>query len=260
MEKEPGLKIEQRRMRILEILARDGKVRVAPLSEELAVTPVTIRSDLDALERDGYLSRTQGGAVQSVKNYYNLGQQLRKQQYAGEKKAIAVAALALVEDGETLMINSGTTTYYVAMELKRRSNLNIVTNSIAVASELGDYPTFRVILLGGEINAQFGFTYGIDAGNQLAKYKADKTILSLDGFHPDTGYTTYQAEEAVIDQMMMERSRGSIVVADFSKYGHEGFYHVADLARGNTIVTNSRIGEEACGVLGGLGVNVITAQ
>lgn len=259
MQKEHGLKIEQRRMRILEILARDGKVRVAPLSRELEVTPVTIRNDLDALERDGYLSRTQGGAVQSVKNYYNMGQQLRKQQYAAEKKAIATAALSLVEDGETLMINSGTTTFYVALELKKRSNLNIVTNSIAVASELGDHPTFRVILLGGEINAQFGFTYGIDAGSQLAKYKADKTVLSLDGFHPDTGYTTYQAEESVIDQMMMERSRRSIIVADFSKYGHESFYHVADLAAGNTIVTNEQIGDAACEALRDSGASVVIA-
>lgn len=259
MRNAPLLKIEQRRLRILDILARDGKIQVIPLSKELQVTPVTIRSDLDALERNGYLSRTQGGAVQSVKNYYNLDQQLRKHKYAAEKKAIAAAAADLVEDGETLMINSGTTTYYFAAELKRRTNLNIVTNSIAVATELADRPSFRVILLGGEINAQFAFTHGTDAINQLSKYKADKTFLSLDGIHIHSGYTTYNSEEAIIDQHMMERARNTIIVADYAKYGYESFYHVADLASADTIVTNEQIGYDAQQNLHTSGVKVIIA-
>ena len=86
------LKIDVRRKKILEILRRDGQVRVAHLSETLGATVVTIRSDLDALEQDGYLERTQGGAIQTMKNYYNLEFQRRKQEHMENKKAIAAAA------------------------------------------------------------------------------------------------------------------------------------------------------------------------
>ena len=122
------LKIDARRRRILEILSAEGQVRVADLSARLAATPVTIRSDLDALERDGFLERIQGGAVQTVKNYYNLDFLQRKQEGGAVKKHLAAAVADMIRDGDTLFINSGTTTYFVAMELKKRKNLNIVTN------------------------------------------------------------------------------------------------------------------------------------
>ncbi len=223
------LKIDARRKEILAALRRDGQVRVSRLSEQLGTTPVTIRSDLDALERDGFLVRTQGGAVQTMKNYYNMDFQHRKLEHIEKKRAIAAAVSEIVRDGDTLLINSGTTTYLSAVELKRRKNLNVVTNSLSVAVELGGVPTFRVILLGGEINAQYSFTYGEDAKEQLCQYKADWAILSVDGISPDTGLTTYHAEESVIDCLMMERSARTLVVADSSKLGRESFSRVSGL-------------------------------
>ena len=116
------LKIDARRQEILSLLRRDGQVRVSTLSEQLGATPVTIRSDLDALERDGYLERTQGGAIQTMKNYYNMDFQRRTREHMDKKKAIATAAANMVHDGDILLINSGTTTYFTAMELKKRKN------------------------------------------------------------------------------------------------------------------------------------------
>lgn len=223
------LKIDARRKKILETLRRDGQVRVSHLSEQLGATPVTIRSDLDALERDGYLERTQGGAIQTMKNYYNMDFQRRKQEHMDRKKAIAGAAADMVRDGDTLFINSGTTTYYSAVELKKHKNLNIVTNSISVAIELGDVPTFRIILLGGEINAQYSFTYGEDAKEQLSRFKAGWAILSIDGVCPKAGLTTYHAEECAIDRIMMERAEKTLVVADSTKLGYESFSRVSGL-------------------------------
>ena len=232
------LKIDTRRKKILEILRRDGQVRVAQLSDALGATVVTIRSDLDALEQDGYLDRTQGGAIQTVKNYYNLEFQRRKQEHMEEKKAIAAAAAALVRDGDTLFINSGTTTYFTAVELKQRKNLNIVTNSISVAVELGGFPTFRVILLGGEINAQYSFTYGEDAKDQISRYRANLAILSIDGVASGTGITTYHAEESVIDRIMVDRAQTPVIVADSSKLGHQSFSLVSALSRGTVLITD----------------------
>jgi len=162
-----GLKIDIRRNKILEILARDGKVRVSSLRQLLDVSEVTIRNDLSELEKAGRLERISGGAIQTMKNFYNMDFQRRKNRKAQFKQAIGCAASDLVQDGETLMINSGTTTFFTAIELKKHKNLNILTNSLSVAVELGEHPTFRVILLGGEINSHYSFTYGNDAADPV---------------------------------------------------------------------------------------------
>ncbi len=232
------LKIDTRRKKILEVLRRDGQVRVAQLSEALGATVVTIRSDLDALEQDGYLERTQGGAIQTMKNYYNLEFQRRKQEHLANKKSIAAMAASLVRDGDTLFINSGTTTYFTAVELKQRKNLNVVTNSISVAVELGGLPSFRVILLGGDINAQYSFTYGEDVKEQISRYRANWAILSVDGVNPGTGITTYHAEESVIDRIMIERAQTAAIVADSSKLGRESFSLISALSRGTVLITD----------------------
>ena len=161
------------------------------------------------------------------------------------KKRIAAAAAALVSDGETLFINSGTTTYFTAIELKKRKNLNIVTNSLPVAMELGGVPSFRVVLLGGEINTLYSFICGTNALEQLRQFKADKTILSMDGIGEGCGLTTYHAEEAVVNRTMMERSRETIITADHTKIGYESFSFVAELRAGLTLVTDGAKAEAA---------------
>jgi DeoR/GlpR family transcriptional regulator of sugar metabolism len=233
-----GLKIDIRRKRILEILNKDGRVKVAELARELGTTPVTIRSDLSALKQDGYLERTAGGAIQTVKNFYNVEFLRRSQKNSWVKKNIARAAAAMIRDGETLFINSGTTSYFAAMALKQYKNINVVTNSIMVAVELGDVPTFRVILLGGQINTQYSFTYGSNCLDQLRQYNAAKTILSMDGVSAVMGFTTYHAEEAEINRAMMARARETIVVADHSKIDYESFSLVSPLSSAACLVTD----------------------
>ena len=124
------------------------------------------------------------------------------------------------------------------MELKRHKNLNVVTNSISAAVELGDVPTFRIILLGGEINAQYSFTYGENVKEQLARFRADWAILSIDGVCPDAGLTTYHAEEGAVDRIMMERAKRAMIVADSSKLGHESFYRISGLDGGKCLITD----------------------
>ena len=250
------LKIDVRRKKILEILRRDGQVRVSQLSDALGATVVTIRSDLDALEQDGYLERTQGGAIQTMKNYYNLEFQRRKQEHMENKKAIAAAAAGLVRDGDTLFINSGTTTYFAAVELKQRKNLNVVTNSISVAVELGGLPTFRVILLGGDISAQYSFTYGEDVKEQISRYRANWAILSVDGIQPGAGITTYHAEESVIDRIMMERAQTPIIVADSSKLGRESFSRISALTAQTILITDQNANPDITAQIRADGVDV----
>ncbi len=249
-----GLKIDVRRKKILEMLSQNGEVRIAELTAIFDTTEVTIRSDLSALESDGYLQRVTGGAVQTVRNFYNLDYIQRGRTNLSFKRAVAQAASDMINDGETLMINAGATTSAVAGVLRKKRNLSIVTNSITVAMELGEVQTFRVILLGGNINVQYAFTHGPDALEELEHYRADHAILSIDGISPDSGLTTYHAEEAMLDRAMIRRARSTIVVADYSKIGHESFTNVSALSKEIMLVTNQcadaelvrRIGEK-CG-------------
>lgn len=231
-------KIELRRSRILQTLRREGMVSVTRLSEELGATPVTIRSDLVALEQEGYLMRVQGGAVPS--RDASPEADLNNLSYVEEKHAIAAAVAARVRDGDTLFINCGTTSVCVARALKQRKNLSIVTNALAVANELGGVPTFRVLLIGGVVNARYGYTYGSDAQDQLCQYQADWAILSVDGVSPKGGITTYHSEEALIDRMMMDGAKRVLITADRSKIGRTGFTRIRDCVPGLWVVTDSQ--------------------
>lgn len=234
------LKIDIRRKRILETLASDGRVNVARLSQLLEVTPVTIRNDLAMLEQEGKLVRIQGGAI-PVPGAEPAPAQPQPP-HSREKQRIAQAAARLVRDGDTLFINSGSTTEYVAEALSQRRNLNVVTNSLSVARRLGAVASMRVVLIGGGINAQYGFTHGGDAQEQLGRYQADWAILSVDGISATGGVTTYHAEEAVIDRMMVRGAGRTVIVAHAEKIGRAGFTRVCGCDRHTTLVTDSTDG------------------
>jgi len=252
------LKIDIRRGKIMDRLKRDGAVSVAQLATELGATPVTIRSDLDALEKDGCLIRVQGGAMRRldpVEASVNTAME-----NAEKKQAIAQMVARLIRDGDTLFINSGTTMQMVAAALHDRRNLNIVTNALQVATELGNVPTFRVVLLGGEINAQYGFTYGSSAQEQLSHYKADWAVLSLDGISVSGGMTTYHAEESTLNRMMITQAKQVLVAADHTKIGRAGFFRFCETRAGTYLVTDDLAQQETVDMLKERGVKVFQTE
>lgn len=242
---------------ILEKLARDGSVRVSQLSQELNTSVVTIRHDLGTLEQQGVLQRVQGGATLREPNFQSVDFYQRKIINREKKTLIAAAAAELVHDGDTLFINSGSTTYYFAQQLKPLRNISIVTNSLHIAEELGQIPTFRVILLGGNTNAQFAFTTGDDTIHQLNRYRADYAFLSVDGICLDGRITTYHSDEAAVCRLMMERSSSTIVTADYSKIGREGFTYISDIQQMNTLITDSQADSHVVESLREAGIQVL---
>ena len=252
------LKIDVRRRKIQELLRECGRISVAELSRRLDVTQVTIRNDLTCLEQEGALIRTQGGAAllpQMPPQAADSGNVIN----GAAKQAIGNAVAAMIRDGDTLFINSGTTSECFAEALRIRRNLNIVTNSLKVASLLGQIPSFRVLLVGGEINARYGFTHGGDAQEQLSKYQADWAVLSVDGISAKGGITTHHAEEAIIDRMMAGAAKRCLVVADSSKLGRAGFSRVCESSRGLLLVTNPDADAEATAQLRESGVQILYA-
>ena len=233
------LKIDMRRERIMELLKRDGRVSVLALSRELGATPVTIRSDLDCLAQEGRLERIQGGAISTgVATGAWIDPARNVNTCIAEKEAIAKHILSLVRDGDTLFMNSGTTTAVIAKALATQRRVNVVTNSLAVAHQLAHSVMSRVVLLGGELNPDYGFTHGVDTIDQLQRYQPTWSILSVDGVDAERGITTYHAEEVIIDRAMMERSHQTIIAADHRKVGWTGFTRICGI-EGHTLVTDS---------------------
>lgn len=252
---ESKLKIDVRRSKILEQLRAVGSVSVSQLAVDLGATPVTIRNDLTALERDGYLVRMQGGAIASNRLQNDCADQAADP-YLSQKQALAAAVVGQISDGETLFFNSGTTTLHIARALKAKKYMNIVTNSLAIAMELGNTPTFNVLLLGGEINATYGFTYGGDTQEQLSKYRADWTILSVDGVSASGGITTYHPEESILDRLMMANAGKRLIAATGNKIGKAGFSRVCDSNRDILLFTDSTCDLQALRELQEVGVQI----
>ncbi len=252
------LKIHIRRKKILELLQTHGKVMVSQLSHVLDVTDVTIRNDLTAMEREGCLLRVQGGAILVPQGMEALPA-AETDPFVAEKQAIGKAVAKLVNDGDTLFINSGTTCLHIAEALCARRNLNVLTNSLQVATKLGGVQTFRVLLVGGEINPQYQFTHGGDAQEQLGKYQADWAILSVDGISAKGGVTTHHAEEAVIDRMMAAGAKNVVIAADLRKIGRAGFSRMCACSSDLRLITNQGCDRQAVEELEACGVYVTYA-
>ena len=238
------MNVETRREKILEILNRDGRVTVGALSKLFQISQVTIRMDLEELETKGLLSRVHGGAICSYRSYYNMSLHQRSAANVAPKKAIASYLPQMIHDSDTIMMNAGSTTLFVLRMLSQHKDLKIVTNSVAVATEAAENPNFSVVLLGGNVNTKYQFTYGNDALRQLSDYRVDKLILSVDGVDVSRGLSTYHEQETEICRSMIERSALQIVVADYSKFDRVAFSHIAPLSAVTDIVTNASIAKE----------------
>lgn len=234
--------IRERREKILELLNAHGQVKVSELSKLFDISSITIRSDLADLEEQGLLFRTHGGATGSYKSYCDMDLKQRLGTNQKAKQLISKTAVKMIQDHDTIMMNSGTTTLSVFRAIPPQLKINIVTNSITIALEAGGNPNFNVVLLGGFINAKYQFVYGDDAVNQLKNYHADKLFLSVDGITAQTGLTTYYDREAELARLMLMQSSKKIVVADASKIGRTAFVNISDAASADYLITE----ENAC--------------
>lgn len=245
---------EERRSEILKILNRTGKVRVNQLSKMFHISEVSVRNDLAKLEQEGLLERVHGGAVSTYRAYYRMSVAQRMKTNAQYKKNIAKKTASLIDDDDTLMISSGTTSLYVFDELKNYKNLTIVTNAVYLSQEPSSVKDFNIILLGGILDPKDQLTYGGDVISQLSKYKADKLILSVDGVSGREGISTYNYLEAEVNRQMMARAKKTIITADYTKIGRTSFAHIAPMGDAQMLITNDNADRDeideiiACGV------------
>ena len=252
--------MQERRNRILETLKSDGFVMVGTLAKSFGTTEVTIRSDLQALEEKGFLRRMAGGAVPLRGDEQSSLEVPRVTRFSDEKKRIADYAAKMIHNGERLFINSGSTTYIFAEALMEHRGLNIVTNSTQIARLLGSVQSFHVILIGGELNAYDGFTFGIDATDMLQRYRAGYAVLSLDGISAESGISTLHAAEISVNRIMMEHADQVLFLADHTKLGRGGFSNFAEVGKGGILVTDDGADRGAVSDLTGKGMTVLIAK
>ena len=252
-----AMKPDKRKDKILEILKKNGTVRVTNLSKTLNVSEVTVRNYLTDMESKGLLARVHGGAIFSYRPYYSMNLNQRLETNRQIKERIAKKAANLVKPNDTVMLNAGTTTLLAFRYLPYDYNLNIVTNSISIALEGSGNPNYNIVLIGGTINSKFQFTYGEDAIEILKKYHADKLILSVDGVDMKNGFSTYYAEETQVDKAMIEQSDSCIIVADNSKFDKNAFSKVYDLNVADYIVTDKEFNTKDAKLMSKLGIKII---
>jgi len=233
----------ERRNRILEILIAQGSVRVSALGELLGVAEITIRRDLEQLERQGFLERTHGGAIYSHRMRVEPRYTEKYLRYQEEKRAIGAAAAALVEDGDTLLINSGSTTLQIFRHLVGK-NVQVITSNMGAGREASGLG-LDVMLIGGTYREQSNSLVGPMAIFTLQQVYGSKCFIGVDGISPKYGLTTPILQEAEVARTMIERTRGEvIVVAEHAKFGVVSNYLTASLDKVDHVITDAGFSED----------------
>ncbi len=254
-----ALSVVERRNNIIELLNEAGKVSVKELSVRFDVSEVAIRTDLTELEKQGLLTRVHGGAITSYKSYYDMSLVQRSNTNPREKMGIAKQIGQMVHDNDTLIMNAGTTPLFVMRELSDKK-VTIVTNSIALALEGAKNANFKIILLGGDVDTNYQFTYGTATIGLLQQYNADMAILSVDGVDPVNGVSTFYHQEAEVCKCMMAHAKKTIVAADYSKIGRSAFVKIEDVSKVDILVTSENADGVVLSKLRKKGIRVVAAK
>jgi DeoR/GlpR family transcriptional regulator of sugar metabolism len=223
------------------------------------VSEATIRRDLLRLEHLGQVVKTYGGAVSNDRTGFESSFQEKASRMAAEKDAIGRLAASLVSEGETVMIDSGTTALRVAVHLHQFNNLTVVTNSLCVAEELGRSPQIHVYILGGQYRARTLDVAGPTAISSIEAFNVDQVFLAVDGIDLTAGLTAADVFAAEMVRAMMRSSRRAHVVADSSKIGRRGFAQIAPITEVDAIITDSGLAPEPLEMFRRSGIEVLVA-
>ena len=209
---------EERRSKILEKLNVEPKVLVSNLTQEFDVSAFTIRADLDELEAEGKLRRCHGGAIPLSKPTDAIRYEQRLAQHSESKQRIGELASELVNDGDCIIVDTGTTTIELVRNLTELQGLTIITSDLEIAS-LAEraLPNSQTFLLGGYIRPGHRYSNGITVLRALSELNADKAFISTTGFSPEGGFTTETFDQAEIKATYARRASTSYVLMDLSK-------------------------------------------
>lgn len=251
-----SLTYEDRKQTILTQLGKEGKVQVHALAQMLKVSTETIRRDLDRLEKEEQLRKVYGGAVLIRSEQTEAPFLRRSHMHSKEKRMIGKLAASLVKDGETILLDNGTTTLELMRQLKDRIHLTVLTNSVPILNYAIKECKCRIIYIGGEINSRCQAATGLIAYQLLDQFKVNKAFISAGGISLSDGITDFDMDEARISEKMMQQAEEAILVADHSKFGVTTFAKIAGLAEVSMVVTDPGCPDEWIHALKDLDVEI----
>lgn len=255
---------EERLRMIMEMIFEQKSVTVDQLANHFEKSAGMIRLDLAELESRGLISRTHGGAILVSdptedfvleKNLLQLRVETKKE----EKIRIGKAVAELIHDGDSIMIDGGTTNYFIATEFRKKRNLKIITTSMFLYPVISEIPDAVIYLAGGVIHREYQDTYGDIAIETIKRFQPDYTIMGVDGVSRISGFTTVDPGLAMIKRQMVAVSKNLIVAADSSKFGKVCLLSIADIQDTSIIVTDTGLPVGEAEAIRTLGPEVILA-
>ncbi|MFD0681798.1 MULTISPECIES: DeoR/GlpR family DNA-binding transcription regulator [unclassified Paenibacillus] len=241
MNQDAGLsKGERRRQNIVNALKQQGKISIQEIVQLFDCSEATVRRDLDLLERKGALIRNLGGAVLDQQSMVKEQSFLEKKELLWfEKEAVALEAASLVEEGDSIGLTGGTTTFLIARALKKHEGITVVTNAVNIAMELADSEGVQVLLTGGVMRRKSYELCGPLAEKMLESININKMFMGIDGIAAEQGVTTYSELEAEIARLMIRRSLQTYAVFDYTKLGRTSLFPIAPLSSLHGCITNA---------------------
>ena len=233
-----------RRREILDRLIADGYVEAKELAVELGVDTSTVRRDLDVLVREGHVQRTHGGARLIPGISTDLPYEAKQASHASEKTAIGRTAATRVADGDTIILDSGSTTYEVAVALRNHNDLTVITNDLRIAKYVAGLHRFRLLVTGGELLGSVYTLAGDRTVEFLRDYTATWTFLGADAIDATAGITNTNTLEIPIKRAMIAAAETTVVVADSSKFGHRALAKVAGVNEVDALITDPALDDK----------------
>jgi DeoR family transcriptional regulator, fructose operon transcriptional repressor len=236
-----GLFVEERQTKILEFIEEHRKATVAQLCQHFGVSSATIRNDLRDLEASGLILRTHGGAMVKTKTGFELDSSQKQVQNLEAKRRIAQAALRQIEDGDTVILDTGTTTLELARLLAHKRNVTVVTNDLEIARLLEASESLQVVVMGGILRRGFHCTmsYGTSEREALEGLSVDKAFMGVNSFTLKRGASTPDIRQAETKKGMIAIATSVILLCDSSKFGRTSFVQFARPEEVDTIITDS---------------------
>lgn len=251
---------EERWREILELLAAHGRIRVAQLAERLGVSEATVRRDFESMQGQGLLQRTHGGAMLPRLAAFEVSFDESQNRALLEKQAIGRHAARLVQEGESIIIESGSTTLEMARCLSEIKQLTVLTNSLAICKELSANPGIEVMVLGGTLRRQSASLVGPWVAEILSQVRVDAAFLGANGLSVEFGISAPNVFTAETRKAMISAARRRIALADHSKLGVETLYRVAPLEALDLLITDAHVTQEQLDTLRAADIAVQVAE
>ena len=253
---QPPMLIEERRQLILSLIQREGRVLVDELSNDLDLSKITIRKDLDYLQSKDLLVRTHGGALPKQAGALSVPTIQEKEELHHEEKVkIAKAAADMVSEGQCIILDSGTTTTEIARAILSFRNLTVITNALNIAADLAR-SDFEIILIGGTLRKNSLSVVGPLAEDVLKEMHADIVFLGVDGFDINIGLTTPNVLEARVNRAMVNAAEKVVAVCDSSKFNHRSLSLIVGTSAIDHVITDSNLPPEELKAIRDVGIGV----